>query len=358
MADKPISTLSNILRRILVDPESGEERAFYVGTVRSDLAKALTFVPVLESSTKTYLQERVVDGYQRPGSATRMRAFAKYVKENPLSVVPPVIISGRDAWKFKPSGNGDIGVLEIFEAASVVDGQHRMGGYVSLYESDGIARQVDFFMLADLSLEEEKEEFLAINNTQRGVPKSINVFLSGSDDALVANELNDRDDSPFKNRITVAKAPPGALFSLAAVAKNVGRTFSHGAFTDISVDRKIDIMVDYWTKIADAFPEEWEDINRKAAEKEFKLLETTGLIAWSLAAGDILGTSFDADTGTMSWDAVVAKISHLALPGALQWDKNGEFQGLTGEVGGAKIHKKMQQILAKNIESVGDEFGS
>jgi DNA sulfur modification protein DndB len=355
MADKPISILSNILRRMLSDPETGEERAFYVGTVRSDLAKALTFVPVLENSTKTYLQERTESGYQRPGSAARMRQFASYVKANPLSVVPPVIISGRDAWKFKASGSGDIGTLEIYEAAAIVDGQHRVGGYVSLYENDEIAREVDFFMLADLSLDEEKDEFLAINNTQKGVPKSINVLLSASDDALVANELNERDDSPFKNRITVAKAPPGALFSLAAVAKNVGRAFSHGAFTNTSIDEKVDIMIDYWMRIQDAFPEEWDDIYRKNADKEFKLLETTGLIAWCLAAADILGTSFDADTNTMNWDAVGAKISHLALPGALQWEKDGEFQGLTGEVGGAKIHKKMQQILASNVESIGDD---
>lgn len=348
MADKPVATLSNVVRRQVKNPDTGEKRYFYVGTIRSDLARALTFVPVLEHSTKTYLEEKLDNGYQRPGSAARMRQFAQYVSENPLSVVPPVILSGRDAWRYK--GASDVGSLEIFDSAAVVDGQHRLGGFVYLYDSDKQPREVDFFLLADLTLEQEKEEFLAINNTQRGVPKSINVLLEQSDDSLVGSELNSRDDSPFRSRITIAKAPPGALFSLAAVAKNVGRTFSHGAFTDVSVDKKIDIMVDYWNRISDAFPEEWDDINRKGSDKQFKLLETTGLIAWSLAGSDVLGPSFDPDMGMMNWDVVGAKIEHLAMPGALDWRKDGEFQGLTGEVGGARIHKKMQQVLATKLE--------
>ncbi|OBK22400.1 DGQHR domain-containing protein [Mycobacterium asiaticum] len=355
MTERPVATLSNVVRREISNPETGEKRHFYVGTIRSDIARALTFVPVLESSTKTYLEEWTTDGYQRPGSAARMRQFGNYVSQNPLSVVPPVILSGRDAWRFK--GNSDVGSLEIYEAAAVVDGQHRLGGYVYLYETDKQPRQIDFFLLADLNLEQEKDEFLAINNTQRGVPKSINVLLEQTDDSIVGSELNTRDDSPFKGRITIAKAPVGALFSLAAVAKNVGRTFNHGAFTDVSVDVKIDIMVDYWNRISDAFPEEWEDITKKNADKCFKLLETTGLIAWSLAGSDILAPSFDRDLAMMHWDVVNAKINHLALAGALDWRKDGEFQGLTGEVGGAKIHKKMQQILATkhDLEDFAEE---
>ena len=78
----------------------------------------------------------------------------------------------------------------------------------------------------------------------------------------------------------------------------------------------------------------------------FKLLETTGLIAWSLSGSDILGPAFDPITKTMNWDMVRAKIAAVAVEGMLDWRKDGEFQGLTGEVGGAKIHKKIQAILA------------
>ena len=62
------------------------------GTIPSDKVKNVTFVPVNESSRKTCLNEIVEDGYQRPGSLTRMRAFARFLKENPNSIVPPVLL--------------------------------------------------------------------------------------------------------------------------------------------------------------------------------------------------------------------------------------------------------------------------
>jgi len=311
------------------------------------LIKSLTFVPVKEASKKTYLEEREEDGYQRPGSATRMRMFTNYLIENPLSVVPPVVLSARGTWEF--SGRGEVGSVKVYEAAAIVDGQHRVGGYVHLFEKEKQVRNVDVLILSDLSLEQEVEEFLAINNTQRGVPKSLNVLLGGSDESVIAVQLDEDPNSPFHDRIQQVTKSKGDLFTLAAVEKNIRRTFDHGAFEGLDLDSKLDIMMRYWLQIADAFPEEWTDMD--ANPRVFKLLETTGLIAWSLVATDILGPSFDPGTASMNWDRVKANLDILSADGALDWRKDGEFQGLTGEVGGAKIHKKMQSLLS----SVGAE---
>ena len=339
---KAILTVEGVVRKSYTDPETGESREYFFGSVRSDLIKNLTFVPVKEPSKKTYLQEREDDGYQRPGSAARMRLFSQYLVEHPLSVVPPVVLSARGAWQF--SGKGDFGPVTVYEAAAIVDGQHRVGGYVHLFESTEALRLVDVLILADLSLEEETEEFLAINNTQRGVPKSLNVLLGGSDESVIAVQLDEDASSPFYDRITQVSKKKGDLFSLAAMEKNIKRTFAHGAFDGLDLDSKLDIMTKYWLQIADAFPDEWSDVDEPPME--FKLLETTGLIAWSLAGSDILGPSFDPGTATMNWDKVRAYLDVLSSPGALDWRKDGEFQGLTGEVGGAKIHKKIQQLLS------------
>ena len=341
-SEKAILTIDGMLRKSYTDPETGESRDYFFGSVRSDLIKNLTFVPVKETSKKTYLQEKDENGYQRPGSAARMRMFTQYLEEHPLSVVPPVVLSARGAWRF--SGKGDYGSVTVFSAAAIVDGQHRVGGYVHLLESKDVVRDVDVLILADLSLEEETEEFLAINNTQRGVPKSLNVLLAGSDESVIAVQMDDDADSPFHDKITQVTKKKGDLFTLAAMEKNIRRTFSHGAFDGLDLDSKLDIMTKYWLQIADSFPDEWNDI--KEQPMQFKLLETTGLIAWSLAGSDILGPSFDPATGTMNWDKVRAYLDVLSVPGALDWRKDGEFQGLTGEVGGARIHKKIQQLLS------------
>src|SRR5262249_40307839 len=160
---------------------------------------SLTFVPVTEESRRTYLMENIVDGYQRPASATRMKAFGTFVKANPLSVVPPVVLSGREAWRF--AGRGDVGEIEGFGPAGVVDGQHRMGGYVYLYEAENYLRNVDFVLLVGLERDDEVREFLSINDTQKGVPKSLNVLLGQSDEAIIGVALDEDEGSPFKGRI-------------------------------------------------------------------------------------------------------------------------------------------------------------
>lgn len=333
-----VAAIPNVSLRSITGPD-GAVFEYYVGTLRSDLVRALTFVPVFEESKKTYLNEDTVDGYQRPASAARMRQFGSYLEENPLSVVPPVVLSGRSRWRFK---NGQ---LEVFGPAAVIDGQHRLGGFVWLYEAKNLTRPVDFVLLPSLDLAEERREFLAINNTQKGVQKSLTVFLGDTDEARVAAGLAESVESPFFERITIATKDKGHLFTLAAVARNVERTFAHGAFpVDLSVDAKIEITCAYWDIIADVFPEEWEDTTRRP--QLFKLLETTGLIACSLAANDILGPAFDPTTKTVNWEMVRTRWTWVA-EGGLDWLKDGTFAGLTGEVGGARIHKEIQRLLAE-----------
>jgi excisionase family DNA binding protein len=178
-----------------------------------------------------------------------------------------------------------------------------------------------------------------------GARKSEVVFTSG------ATEANNQ-----VGRVTIASKKPGEHFSLAAVAKNVNRTFSHGAFEEVELDQKVDILIHYWTLIADSYPEQWEDLGRPTKDQAFKLLETTGLIAWSLSADDILGPAFNSDTKTMDWERVDSAIGKLAATDCVDWRKDGEFQGLTGEVGGARIHKRIQYCLQLDLSE--DEFGA
>ncbi|MGI5836413.1 MAG: DGQHR domain-containing protein [Chloroflexota bacterium] len=336
----------NVARREISHPETGVKRYYYSGTISSDMVRLLTFVPVREESKKSYLAEVTDGGYQRPGSATRMRLFGDFVRQNPLSVVPPVMLSGRGKWTFDEASQS----LQVYAPAAIIDGQHRVGGYAYLFDEDQIPRSIEFILLPDLDPKEEVDEFLTINTTQKGVPKSLNVLLAGvfdgSEDALVALELDNRQDSPFFNKITQVQRTKGDLFSLAAVQKSVTRTFDHGVFEGIDLDQKVDIMFRYWTLIADNFPEEWDDISKDPKDHEFKLLETTGLIAWSLAAKDILAPAYEMETRSVNWERVERQIQKLSIQGALDWRKNGEFQGVAGEVGGRRICKKMQQILA------------
>jgi DNA sulfur modification protein DndB len=352
--------IDNVLKREL------QGRVYYFGTMPSDKIKAVTFVPVIEHSAKTPLQEDVNDGYQRPGSLTRMNQFRDFLKNHKHSVVPPVLLSGRGKWSFVPKTvEGVLGTITIEEKAAILDGQHRIGGFVALFEAEGDIRNVDFLLLEDLSRDDEIREFVTVNNTQVGVPKSLNLFLASdveglegitgnlSEEARVAWALNKREDSPFLGRIARTKTSPEHLFQLHSVAKSIGRMFTSGAFKGTTLDEKIDITIKYWTLISQVFPNEWNDIERLGVPKQgrkafdFKLLELTGFIAMSLVAGSIiLPTSFNPTSRTMDWERVEKMLSSLDV---IDWKKDGKYQHATGEVGGPIIRRDMEEILATNF---------
>jgi DNA sulfur modification protein DndB len=341
------------VRRYYREDEDGNELVYYTGLMPSDIAKQITFVPVMKdlAGQKSPLNE-IGNGYQRPGSGSRMRQFSKYLSAAPLAIVPPVLLSTRNRWTFIESEDADFGDLEISGPAAIIDGQHRMGGFIHLYESEDVVREIDFVAYENLSVDEEAQVFNTINGNAKGVPKGVGRIIEGSWSTKVVLMLKEDPGSPFYEKIFIAskREIDGALFNLASFDKEVKRTFGHGSFSGLVADENIEIMYEimqkYWDLISEYFPVEWEDIYEKPRDQQYKLLELTGIIAFSLAAGDILGPNFDPNTLTMDWEQVRAIIEALAASGYLDLRKVGEFSAATGLVGGPRIHRKIQRALA------------
>jgi DGQHR domain-containing protein len=340
--------ISNIVRRTQVNA-LGQQRDYFLGQMHSSQAGEITFVPVVKDEaekvkrSKAYLNE-TNDGYQRPGSPRRMEAFGRYLMENEQLYIPAVVLSGRNKWVFSETDNA----LTVDSPAAIIDGQHRVGGYISAYLNDQVDRLIEFVVL-NISVEEEQQLFLDINSNAKSVATGLVSVLGRRTDAIVADTLNSHPDSIFKDRFYITAKRPGTLFNIASVAKEIGTTFRHGVFESIKddVDLKFDIMNVYWEAISTAFKLEWSDINLKANQQEFKLLELTGLMAMALAAEEILAPSFDMASSTINFDEVEERIKFLADSGELDWSKSGMFKGQTGFGGAGPIHRKIQQILAK-----------
>ncbi len=340
---------TNIIGEIIgVIQKTQGNQNYIFGTIGSDKIKNVTFVPVLESSNKTYLNE-IEGGYQRPGSHSRMRAFARFLEENPNSIVPPVLLSGRGQWKFEPADQEqDSGKLVIRGQAAIVDGQHRLGGFVFLYESVEDVRDISFILLPNLTPEKEENEFVVVNSSQKGVPRALISYLGDTEEAQVGWGLNEDPDSPFKGRIARITRQRQHLFALNSVEKQVVQLFSLGAVQDLSVGQKIEFMSRFWTIIADQLPEEWSDMEKLGnpdtkgrRDFEYKLLELTGLIAWSHTGTQIFSRSYSEEMG-MNWDNVTRLVEAASQ---VDWCKDGEYAGRTGEAGGKFIAGDMIRLL-------------
>ena len=66
-----LGTIENVIKRTVGN------RVYFIGSLTSDQARKVTFVPVVEDS-ETYLDQRKEDGYQRPGKKTRMNQFKRH----------------------------------------------------------------------------------------------------------------------------------------------------------------------------------------------------------------------------------------------------------------------------------------
>ena len=337
-------------------------RTYYYGSFSSSVAKTITFVPVLEKSVKTPLVEETDDGYQRPGSASRMRAFKKFLEQDQDRLIPPVILSARGQWTFNPSPfDDDYGELEIHGRAAIIDGQHRLGGYVLFCEAAGQDVLIDFVAIDSLNKGEEEQEFTDINNSQVGVPKGLTTYLAAGNSLIKSNidkdyinvawALNVDQSSPFYGRITRTKLGPEHLFALHSVATQIENMFSHGALVDLDIDTKLSIALKYWNIIQDSHPDQFDDLNKLGISGtaggrrafEYKLLELTGFIAWSLIGKTILGGSYSGLSGEMNWDQVERQVEYLS--DKIDWSKHGKFKAYTGLVGGPQIKLDMERHL-------------
>lgn len=343
----PIAVIENVVRRES-NKANGDNYVYYLAQIPASLAYDLTFVPVLADEAKLvkrarkYLQE-TDNGYQRPGSYRRMEAFSRYLMDDDAAYTPAIVLSSRGQWEYVPATNS----LVANQPAAIIDGQHRMGGFIAALQEDGIDRIIDVVIL-DVDGAAEEKAFLDINSNAKSVSTGIVAVLGRNIDAQVASALNSHPGSIFRDRFYISQLRPGTLFNIASVAKNISTTFSHGVFEGIKedVDLKFEIMLGYWEIIASEFAEEWDDIDKKRLDRNFKLLELTGLIAMSLSADEILAPAFDMKASTIDFEKVEKSVRFLAESKELDWDKNGDFRGLTGQVGGAQIHRRIQQILS------------
>ena len=343
-----IARLSDILR------VERDGLVFFKGSFTSDLAKQITQVHVFEKSKSNHVTEiQEIDnteGYQRPALTSRQNKFAEYLegRRDGETFAPPVILNARALWQFEATGDGlSYGTLCIRGAANVIDGQHRLGGYIAHFEKHSEPRHVDFIAYENLSADSEKWVFHTINTNQKGVPAALSVIIDDKEwHNRLARHVAEDSSSPFMGKISMAGQPGSQyLWKLNAVARNLERMFKSGAFENTLEETKYDIFVNYWNTIQETHSDAWDDFDRPTRDRTHKLLELTGLIAYSRLFDDRFSKKYNAVSDTMDWQSVRADLEELA--GRLELEKLGEFKGQTGEYGAGQMLQRMQAIFAQ-----------
>lgn len=329
--------LENVIQ--VVDP-SGLK--YYLGVMTPPQIMELTFVPCVVRMNEDILNIRTEDSYQREGERARMKSIKEFYASRPHSIVPPVLLSTRNSWNFTPIKAGsNIGSIEVTDQASVIDGQHRLGGLSLIAQDDSVSdiahsKTIPFMAIEFDGVKEEAEEFEVINGTQKGIKKSHLKFIRRGESFAgnAANMLKEDEGSVFYQRIGIATRADWELITFSAAQDLVNATFDsyfqqntlfRPEANEDTQAKAMFFLLEYWKNVAEVFSVMWGDINLMPAYNikkttanpgrgrfQYRVLEETGLVAIAKLGSKILHKSWIAPSQEVSWETVRSLLQLVA----------------------------------------------
>lgn len=328
--------INNVIQ--IVDPSG---LTYYLGTITPAQIMELTFVPCVVNVNDDVLVIRTQHGYQREGDKRRMGQIRDFYSTHTSSLIPPVLLSTRGAWKFIPkTTNSPFGSIEATDQAAIIDGQHRLGGLSMIVHNgessdEALHRNIPFMAVHFNDVKIESDEFEIINGKQKGIKPSHLQYIRKNETfgGNAANMLKEDPDSVFAGRIAISTRADHDLITFKAATDLVAYTFDNvfgvNAFrpdTEENQQKAMFILLAYWKAVSQIFGNMWADIHMLPAPGtnrtpgnpgrnrfEFRLLEETGLRAFARLGSNILYKAWLAQSSDIAWHTVednLRKVAH------------------------------------------------
>jgi DGQHR domain-containing protein len=220
-----------------------------------------------------------LEGYQRPEILTHISDIRRYLEQAHAVLPNALIIAFSEKLAFTAVDAGDgastLGHLEIpigseTKPGWVVDGQQRLA---ALRQMSGRSITVPVTAIESLGVEDEREQFVLINNT-RPLPKSlVYELLPSLGDSIppkfrlrqaaynVLEILATDPDSPFCGRIktTTSIHLPTANIKDVSVLRMIENSVDNGVLARVAQTARpqAKLLIQYWNSVKEVFPEAW-----------------------------------------------------------------------------------------------------
>jgi DGQHR domain-containing protein len=237
-----------------------------------------------------------LEGYQRPEITNHIDDIRRYLEQSNAVLPNALIIAFDHKLAFTPigdsTGTSDLGYIEIpigekRKLGWVVDGQQRLA---ALRQMSGRKMTVPVTAIESTGVEDEREQFVLINNT-RPLPKSlVYELLPSLGDSVppkyrrrqaaynVLEILATDSDSPFYHRIktTTAIHLPHANIKDVSVLRMIENSVDNGILARFPKTPKPQarVLIQYWTAVKELFPDAWH-----LPPKESRLTHGAGIIS-------------------------------------------------------------------------------
>lgn len=330
-------------------------------------------------------------GYQRNPDEKRFKQIGEYFADNPFQI-PPILVSVR------LDTDSDIRIAaELLasndlkslnkrfgpQVASVIDGQHRIGGLLHVAKTDKDFSEflVPVALFFGLTFEEEAEVFNTINSSQRKLPKALIEVTRG--DISERDELShsqmvrkiafgvarDKDSVWFDQINMTGGRAPGQKVTYEGLRRSIANMFPANLLSRLraaGLDPLDDAAKPYWQKISELFPEAWHGASRTVTDPDtgesqevavpYRLKELVGVASLSRLGQDILSSSIEAfkEYNVPFKKAMSKKMEKLAHVDWEKADSNPWMASQAGFAGQAKLYGDLHKLVYEGVDPNGN----
>ena len=186
---------------------------FYIGAINARDLVEISYADVRRIENEDRDVERYL-GIQRPLSPGRVSELRQYVKNVDATFPTSIIIAVLSEDAEYDEDNKVMFIKRDSRVAKIIDGQHRIAG-LEKYENENFQLNVTLFV--EMDIEDQAMVFATINLKQTKVSKSLAYDLYDFSKSRspqktchnIAKLLNNKDNSPFKNKIKILGVASG-----------------------------------------------------------------------------------------------------------------------------------------------------
>lgn len=271
-------------------------------------------------------------GYQRPIDKKRCKDFANYLSQGEDALYTPILLNAAGNWEFHAYDNlrPNYGRLICKKKATLMDGQHRLGGIKEYINETDSTLNVPFLAFHYLDEDEEIKLFDIINTKAKGIGTSLSRYLNRDNDEIswVATNLILKPESPFFSKGTlIGKRTKEKNITLQNLYNIVNYLTRKSELENLTKEKKLNLALFYFNLIKELFPEEWED------NKLYRLTNITCLYALAIAGNKIINNNYLAKSQQPDSSKIASLLVNLE---DIDWSSNGDLKYLKG-LSGANI---------------------
>lgn len=299
-------------------------RVIYQGAVSSQVAVNFSYSKLFNDPSGK--------GYQRPINKKRCTNFADYLSQGEDSLYTPILLNAAGNWEFHAYDRQrpNYGRLICRKKATLMDGQHRLGGIKEYIEETGSTLSVPFLAFHYLDEDEEIKLFDVINTKAKGIGTSLSRYLNRDNDDLswVATNLILKPESPFFSKGTlIGKRTREKHITLQNLYHIVNLLTKKSDLAKLPKEKILNLTMFYFNLIKELLPEEWEDY------QNYRLTHITCLNALAIVGNELINENYLAKSQQPDSVKIANKLVNL---GEIDWSATGDLKFVKG-VAGTKL---------------------